>query len=256
MESFEHESILKSFFNLTGYEAKAYLSLAGRSLTVSDISRKAGIPMPRVYDTVNSLLRKGLVKKKGDTFTAVRPSVGLKLVALEMESRFKIEQAKRLRAIDRMENAIGDNFSKEEESSVLLLAGIEKIGAAFLDILRNSKDVLFLVKKAAKMRETFIELLESERLKGKRIRIALDSSVDVRKEELSKLEKVGVEVKRVEGVIFDAMIGDSSNVIIGVPAASREPVEAFAIYVRNRDFAESVRNSLEQVWSSSSLQKS
>ncbi|MBR9682810.1 MAG: TrmB family transcriptional regulator [Candidatus Aenigmarchaeota archaeon] len=55
------ESALKSF-GLTEYESRAYVTLLGLgTATADELSRRGRIPLPRVYDTLTELQRKGFV---------------------------------------------------------------------------------------------------------------------------------------------------------------------------------------------------
>lgn len=59
--------ILKRFkdIGLTSYEAKSYLSLLNRdTLTVSEVSKLAGIPRPNAYEALERLMSKGLCASK------------------------------------------------------------------------------------------------------------------------------------------------------------------------------------------------
>lgn len=69
------------FIGLKGYEGKAYLTLLslGES-TAPKISSKAGIPLPRIYDVLESLLTKGLVEVKPGRprlYKAIPPNIAL-----------------------------------------------------------------------------------------------------------------------------------------------------------------------------------
>jgi len=62
---------------LTSYEAKSYLSLLERdTLTVSEVSKLAGIPRPNAYEALEKLMSKGMcISKPGDVkkYTASDP---------------------------------------------------------------------------------------------------------------------------------------------------------------------------------------
>lgn len=69
------------FIGLKGYEGKAYLALLtlGES-TAPRISSKAGIPLPRIYDVLNSLISKGLIEVKTGRpriYKAIPPRIAL-----------------------------------------------------------------------------------------------------------------------------------------------------------------------------------
>ena len=68
---------------IKGYEAKAYLALieVGEA-SAPEIASRAGIPQPRVYEILDTLLRKGLVEVKigrPRTYKALPPNVALEL---------------------------------------------------------------------------------------------------------------------------------------------------------------------------------
>ena len=49
-------------FGLTGYEAKTYLALLEiHPAHGNDISRRSGVPGPKIYETLDRLKQKGLV---------------------------------------------------------------------------------------------------------------------------------------------------------------------------------------------------
>ncbi len=52
-------------FMLTGYELEALVCLARGASTPSRISKETGMPRPKAYEVLTSLVRKGLVKKLG-----------------------------------------------------------------------------------------------------------------------------------------------------------------------------------------------
>ena len=53
---------------LTKYEIKAYIALIqGGIQNVSEVIEKTGIPQPRAYDTLGSLVKYGLIEQKVET---------------------------------------------------------------------------------------------------------------------------------------------------------------------------------------------
>jgi len=93
------ESILKTF-GMTEYESRAYLTLLslGNS-TAEQISRQGKIPLPRVYDTLVELRRKGFVlisKSRPKKFLPIEIEKALGNYISDQEKKFnlKIEQMK------------------------------------------------------------------------------------------------------------------------------------------------------------------
>lgn len=70
---------------IRGYEARAYLALVEMGeASAPVIASKAGIPQPRVYEVLDSLLKKGLVEVKigrPRTYRALPPDIALSLYA-------------------------------------------------------------------------------------------------------------------------------------------------------------------------------
>ncbi len=77
------ETILKylELLGIKGYEGKAYLTLLRMGeATAPRIATKSGIPLPRIYDVLENLCRKGLVEVKAGRprkYQALPPSVAL-----------------------------------------------------------------------------------------------------------------------------------------------------------------------------------
>ncbi len=70
------------FIGIKGYEARAYLTLLSHGMeTAPRLAAESGIPLPRIYDVLRSLLRKGLVEVKAGRpryYKAIPPSIALK----------------------------------------------------------------------------------------------------------------------------------------------------------------------------------
>ena len=69
------------FIGIKGYEARAYLTLLRMGeAPAPKIAAKAGIPLPRIYDVLENLLRRGLVEVRAGRpriYRALPPSVSL-----------------------------------------------------------------------------------------------------------------------------------------------------------------------------------
>ncbi len=83
--------ILSEEIGLTPYEARAYVAVLYHGpLTPKGVNQKSGIPRPRTYDVLNSLVGKGLLMEqpgKPSMYLAVDPSVGLKKLMEDLEAK-------------------------------------------------------------------------------------------------------------------------------------------------------------------------
>jgi sugar-specific transcriptional regulator TrmB len=91
----KHNLVWKNFdrFGLNTYEAKSYLSLLERnSLTAPELSRIAGIPRARIYETLENLIAKGLCnseKGKVKKYSATNPSVLRDILMVQEKGKFQ-----------------------------------------------------------------------------------------------------------------------------------------------------------------------
>ncbi len=78
---------------LTGYEIKAYLSLAETgSSTASDISKKSGVPYSKIYEVLNSLEDKGWSESNSSRpqkFFPRSPRTALEAMRMRIENGIK-----------------------------------------------------------------------------------------------------------------------------------------------------------------------
>jgi sugar-specific transcriptional regulator TrmB len=252
----EIESSLKENFKLSSYEARAYISLLrlGRQNS-KQLSSSATVPLPRVYDTIESLMSKGFIIKQDENLLALPPRQALNGRARQFEALFSDEQRRRKEAEQHLITILEESSAQNEDSGsseISVLKGFNTIANKFAELLEDSHDVILVAKRAVEAREFFIPILLefANRESGKkRIRIIAPKSVKITKEELQEAKDANTEIRKSDNVMFDMMITDLDDVIIGVPdPLSGEINHAIAIWVRNTSFARSTRSSLEEMW--------
>ena len=88
-------------FDLSPYESRAYVSLLMHGpMSPSELAQKTGIPRPRAYDVLRSLMEKGLIIEqsgKPPIYGAIEPAQGLKnlLINIEMEASRQLEEKRK-----------------------------------------------------------------------------------------------------------------------------------------------------------------
>jgi sugar-specific transcriptional regulator TrmB len=262
----EIESSLKENFKLSGYEARTYLSLLRLGkLNTKQISASADIPLPRVYDTIESLMTKGfIVQQESGSFSPIPPRIAMQGRTSQFEVQFSEDQKRRRKIQDRLVAELSRLEPSEKsrgESEISILKGFNTIANKFADLIQSSTDVILVAKRAVEARDVFIPIIlefaggakkNKERPKGsssKRIRIITPKTTNVTKEELASAKKSGAEIRRSDSVLFDMMITDTDDILIGVPDPLSEEINhAIAIWVRNTSFAKSTRASIEEMW--------
>jgi sugar-specific transcriptional regulator TrmB len=257
----ELEASLRENFKLSSYETKTYLSLLklGRQ-TPKQISTNAKVPMPRVYDTLESLMAKGFVIKQEEFYSAMPPKSAIHGRSLQFEDNFSREQRARKAAEAHIVKALEQldlNRSKaSSEGEISILKGFNAIANKFTELLETSQELILVAKRAIEARDVFIPLLlEFGKMKegrGKKtLQILVPYGIRISKEELESAKELSAEIRTSDHILFDMMITDLDDVLIGVPdPLSNEINHAVAIWVRNSSFARSTRVAIEEIWKS------
>ena len=201
-------------------------------------------------------MSKGFVIKKDDSFLAISPRQALKGRTRQFETLFLEEQKRRSDVESRLTELLERQVSTSEDdqgfSEISVLKGLNTIANKFEELLETSQDVILVAKWAVEAKEFFIPILlgyTANRDGNRRIRIIAPKSVRLTREDLEQARTTDAEIRKSDNVVFDMMITDQDDVLIGVPdPLSEELNHAIAIWVRNASFAKSTRNSIEEMW--------
>ncbi len=251
----EIEISLKENFKLSSYESKAYLTLIKRGRqTPKELSSAANVPAPRIYDTLESLMSKGFVVKQQESYSSIPPKQALRGRTAQFEAQFSQEQARRRDAEAQLTSQLENSYSKSEVSGeISILKGLNSIANKFNELVENSHDIVLVAKRAIEAKEIFIPILSeyAGEKNGKRIKIIAPGTAKITREEVQRAKKANAEIRKSDHVIFDMMITDTDDVIIGVPDPFSDEINhAIAIWLRNPSFANSTKKALEDLWES------
>lgn len=258
------ESSLKNYFKLSSYEARTYISLLKRGKqNPKQISSTSEVPLPRIYDTLESLMAKGFALKNEDSaYSAIFPKQALRGRSNQFDIQFAEEQRQRKviedELVDSLESLTKSNANSVPNSGdISILKGFNSIAVKFTELISDSSEIILIAKRAMEARQVFIPILlgltnEGMAKKKKRnIRIIVPEEANVSKEETETARDANAEIRKSSHILFDMMIADSSDVIIGVPDPLSEEINhAVAIWVWNTSFASSTRKSVEEIWKS------
>ncbi|MDG6910601.1 MAG: hypothetical protein JRN08_09550, partial [Nitrososphaerota archaeon] len=152
--------LLRDAFGLNSYEAKLYVALIGRPMRAAGAAQASGVPLSRTYDTLRSLQRKGFVTESGGEYRSIAPAIALDSRLARYGAEFESEQAGRRAAMKRITVELGPLARPSaSEAEPVMLKGLDSISAAFLDVLRSSKEVYLVVRKGLKARAAFVGVL-------------------------------------------------------------------------------------------------
>lgn len=180
------ERLLKEGFELNSYESRIYIALLKRSMNSKEVSAAGRVPLPRVYDTLRSLSEKGFAQQVGAVYEPVQPSVALesRISRLREQSEAELEQKENaMKALVEILQPIYQRRTEKLQDPVLL-KGLDSTASRLLEILTASKDIIFLVKKAIKVKDALKRYLQTAPLEGKRVRIIFPSEAKLTPEDI------------------------------------------------------------------------
>ncbi len=242
----EAVKLLREYFGLNMYEARSYLAVLKGASTHKEISRASGVPLPRVYDTVENLERMGLVRITDSGVEAVEPSAAIRAMMIELERRFIQEQEERRRAGNKLVSILSKlSRERSEGSAILILRGLNSIASKMLEICDNHGDLVFTVRKGVRVKERLKPYLEALATSEKRIRFILHSRISLSEEDLQFFRKINAELVFSENVMLDLLVADGEEAVIGLPAGGED---AIAIWVKHESFTSSLMEAVNELW--------
>ena len=214
-ESEEKELLeLLKHVGISGYEAKAYLTLAKMGeATAPEIASRAGIPQPRVYEVLSSLLKKGLVEVRAGrprTYRVLPPDI-----AMDSYVRRFVEdtRSKALELVTRLSKLYMLSSIKEREPLIWVNYNIDMGLERAKELVLNLKHDGFISADKEilnRLEASIVRRLKSVR--GSVLAITVIGREDARLDDLMKLDRV--EIRRLPTGVFRFVERDFSEAMI------------------------------------------
>ncbi|MFQ6064619.1 MAG: TrmB family transcriptional regulator [Candidatus Bathyarchaeia archaeon] len=133
---------------LTTYETQAYLALIESGvMTASQISERSDVPYSKIYETLNSLQRKGWIEtKKGrpTRYYPKSPSEAFQVTRLSLEEKIK---GQKQTVIDELQ-PLYERREFREKPDIWILRGITSVLAKLQEMLDGAKKELMVAAPA------------------------------------------------------------------------------------------------------------
>jgi sugar-specific transcriptional regulator TrmB len=185
MSSFESEESLVRLLNeeagLTPYESKAYMALLVHGpLSPQGLNQRTGIPRPRTYDVLNSLIGKGLLMEqpgRPTVYAAVPPALGLKRMMAEFEGRLGRELEEKRKLFERLSSSLsklhrGERAALEEEEKVWVTRRDNSFIARYSEAIRNvEKEFVVATPITDPPEKEILDAVRDALLKKKSVRV-------------------------------------------------------------------------------------
>lgn len=256
---------LNEQLDLTPYESRAYVSLLMHGpMSPSEIAQKTGIPRPRAYDVLRSLMEKGLLIEqsgKPPIYGAVEPAHGLKnlLINIEMEASRQLEEKRKA------SQTLTELLSKMYEKSKRLKIERSRVwhtqrDTAFISIYSEAirsceKEFLAASTDLHPPEKEILEAAKFALKNGKSVKVVRQITDLWTLEELEKYEEVikaGSQVRYLDAkkIPLRCAVFDERDAILVFPSES-EPVKTQtteALWIRIPPLARILKRYIEELW--------
>ena len=236
--------LLKETFKLSLYEAKSYQSVIEGAKQPKYISNRAGVPLPRIYDTLKSLEEKGFIRRDNDSYFPVEPNIALEGRIVQFKHEFESKLKKQWEVKEIITKSLKTESKQFEEEKFEILIGIHNIGNKFLEIVKKSTKIIITVKKAFQVKDLFLSYLKSFDYEEKELIIMIPKYYKISKKDNQLFKELGIKVKKENAILLDLMVSNEGDVLIGVPDSSGSTTHAIAVWVKSKTFTESLISSL------------
>lgn len=250
--------LLNEELSLTPYESRAYLALLMHGpLSPQGVNQKSGIPRPRTYDVLNSLVGKGLLMEqpgRPPMYAAVDPKVGIERMTIELERRVLRQLEERREISKKLSLSLSKLHDKtqevvEEKEKVWVTRRDSSFIARYCEAIRNIEKEFVVATPAKRPPEKeLLEAVEYVLNKKKSVRVVRQITPQWTKEDLQRyreLIKLGDQVRylKYDGLRF--AIFDEKDVVLVLP---QERGSQLAIWIALPSLAAILQQHFEALW--------
>jgi len=243
--------------DLTPYESKAYIAvLLYGPLSPMGVNQRAGIPRPRTYDVLNSLVGKGLLLEQPGRprmYAAVNPKVGLERMMRELERRILRQMEEKKKSIERLISDLSVIYDKRrgmtlEEERVWVTRRDSSLIAKYSEAIRSIERELVVATAAPSPPEReILEAVKHVLRKKKSVRVIRSVTPHWTREELDEYEKIiqlgdHVRCLKYDGLTF-AVFDRKYSVLWFPPYPS-----SLTVWIRLPSLADILHEYFETLW--------
>lgn len=250
-----HDPLLERLRNagLSRYEALVYLGLVhDRNARVVEIARRTGVPQPKVYQALDSLVEKGFCAVGADSVNRYRP-IDPKL-ALEAEVKRLADRGSDVRALAGELGTVYRSGLEEQRWAppIEIVKGLPQIRTLLADQLRHARtEILYFGQSpqipALEVAQTLWERAQA----GVKVRMLVDDRYfdapnQQRSEEEDLLRKVKAERRKLPQLPSKMIVIDQATALLSVTKPGTEGFLVLAL--RQEGLAAHCLASFEHYW--------
>lgn len=250
--------LLNEELGLTPYESRAYIALLLHGpLSPQGVNQKSGIPRPRTYDVLNSLVGKGLLMEQPGRpimYAAVDPRVGLEKMMMEVERKTLRQLEEKRKASERLSSTLSKLYDKNrevaiKEERVWVTRRDSAFIARYCEAIKNvEKEFVVATPATSPPEKEVLEAVKHALQNNKTVRVVRQITPSWTHDELNDYEELitlGDQVKclKYEGLRF--AIFDKRDTVLVLPS---ERGSQYAIWISLPSLAAILYEYFESLW--------
>ena len=253
--------VLTEDLGLTPYEARAYVAVLYHGpLSPKGVNQKSGIPRPRTYDVLNSLVGKGLLMEqpgKPSKYLAVDPSIGLKKLMEDMEERTIRQVKQQWGAVEGLVSSLSGPYAstrdgEPEENVVWVTRRDSAMIAKYSEAIRSVEDSFIIATALPTASDKNILAAVKDSLKKKKTCRAIRRiGSDWSKKELDVYEELidlGDDIRHLEYDGLTFAVFDQKDIVLWLPPYP----STRTVWIKLPELAEVLLEHFETLWKKSS----
>lgn len=192
--------LLNEELGLTPYESKAYIALLMYGpLSPKGVNQKSGIPRPRTYDVLNSLVGKGLLMEQPGRprmYSSVDPRVGIEKIMMVLERKTLRQLEEKRETVAQLSSSLSTLYVENrdiatEEEKVWVTRRDSAFIARYSEAIRNVEREIVIATPAIRPPEKeILEAVKQVLKKKKVVRVIRQITPQWTSDELDRYEKL------------------------------------------------------------------
>jgi len=250
--------LLNKELGLTPYESRAYIALLLHGpLSPQGVNQKSGIPRPRTYDVLNSLVGKGLLMEqpgRPTMYAAVAPKVGLEKMMTEFERKMLRQLEEKRKIAERLSSSLSKLHDKSpgvaaEEERIWVTRRDNAFIIKYCEAIRNiEQDFVVATPDIRPPEKEVLEAVRDILQDNKSVRVLRQITPQWTREELDEYEELislGDQVKflKYEGLRF-AVFDKKESVLVLPPQRGSQ----YAVWISLPSLATILYQYFEELW--------
>ncbi len=228
---------------LNQYEARAYATLLlSGSLSAGELSQKANLPRPRVYDIVNSLIKKGFVMMQPGRpvrYKAIPPSEAIESYINMKKEQFEREVEK-IRDVSKQLKDIYDRVGeKSEEGGIWIINNDSMLKNKVQSLIQSADREVVIAASSDFILDNYSYILphiEDALNRGVKVKLVIPKNVST-----AIALPEGVELVETDYDVTPAVVVDSKKAFMGIPRDNK------GVLFEHSDFSRTFKRMLDSI---------